>query len=96
MRPVPMALDTNQAQTISVLAIVAIVVVGLLLSIVLTKIIARILLAAAVIALGLFLWTQRQTIEQRINRCDSNVTFLGIDLTLSSSAEQRCAQLKTR
>ncbi|MEP6598482.1 MAG: hypothetical protein ABJB98_03425 [Actinomycetota bacterium] len=90
----PLALDTNQAQTIGVLAIVGFVGIGLLLSLVITAIFGRVLLAIVVIGLGLLLWTQRQTIEQRVNKCDTNVSFLGIDLQLSASAEQRCAQLK--
>lgn len=90
----PVALDTNQAQTIGVLAIVGVVVVGLLVSLVVTAVVGRVVLAVVVIGLGALLWTQRQTIEHRINKCDTNVTFLGIDLQLSASAEQHCAELK--
>ena len=86
-------LSTDQIGTIAVVAIVAIVVIGLILGLVMNKAIGRVVLAIIVVGLGVVVWTQRQSLQDRANKCDANVSFFGFHVNLSSSAQSRCASI---
>jgi protein-S-isoprenylcysteine O-methyltransferase Ste14 len=87
------ALATDQIGTIAVVVIVAIVVIGLVLSLVMNKAIGRVVLAIIVIGLGVLVWTQRQSLQDRVDKCDTNTSFFGFHVNLSAAAQQRCASL---
>ena len=86
-------LSTDQIGTIAVVVIVAVVVIGLVLGLVMNKAIGRVVLAIIVVGLGVAIWTQRQSLEDRVSRCDTNVTFFGFHVNLSSAAQARCASI---
>lgn len=86
------ALGTEQAKTIGIVAIIVIVVVGALLSFLFTKIVTRLILAAIVVGLGLFVWSERGSIDTDAKKCDA--TFFGVHLTPSNSTlRQHCEQI---
>ncbi len=85
------ALSTDQIGTIAVVAIVALVVVGLVVGLVMNKAVGRAVLAILVIGLAIVVWTQRSSLEDRVKKCDTNVTFFGFHVNLSSAAQARCA-----
>ena len=90
---VPAALATDQIGTLAVVVIVAIVVIGIVLALVMNKAIGRVVLAIIVIGLGVLVWTQRQSIQDRVNKCEANSSFFGFHVNLSAQAQQRCASL---
>jgi protein-S-isoprenylcysteine O-methyltransferase Ste14 len=83
-------LATDQIGTIAVVVIVAIVVMGLILGLVMNKVIGRVVLAIVVVGLGVLIWTQRQSLEDRASKCDANTSFFGFHVNLSSAAQARC------
>jgi protein-S-isoprenylcysteine O-methyltransferase Ste14 len=87
------AVSTDDIGTIAVVVIVAIVVIGFVLGLVMNKAIGRVVLAIIVIGLGVLIWTQRESLQDRVNKCDTNVTYFGFHVNLSSDAQARCAQL---
>jgi protein-S-isoprenylcysteine O-methyltransferase Ste14 len=87
------ALATDQIGTIAVVVIVAIVVIGVVLGLVMNKAIGRVVLAVVVIGLGVLVWTQRQSLQDRVDKCDANVSFFGFHVNLSDQAKQRCASI---
>jgi hypothetical protein len=90
-----LALDTNSAKTIGIGAIVMIVAVGVLLTFVVTAVVGRLLLVAAVVALGIVVWTQRAAIESSAKKCDAH--FFSLHLTPSDPAvKKRCQELANR
>jgi len=46
-----------------------------------------------VVVLAAVLWTQRSSVENRIKNCNSNVSFLGFHVSLSTSDLQKCQQV---
>jgi hypothetical protein len=87
------AVSTDDIGTIAVVVIVAIVVIGFVLGLVMNKAIGRVVLAVIVIGLGVLIWTQRVSLQDRVNKCDTNVTYFGFHVNLSSAAQARCAAI---
>ena len=84
------AFSTDQAKAVAIGAIVVVVVAGALLSFVVTKITGRLIVAAIVVGLGIFVWTQRADIESSAKKCKA--TLFGIHLTPSNETiKQHCA-----
>ncbi|SOD71598.1 hypothetical protein SAMN05892883_1097 [Jatrophihabitans sp. GAS493] len=73
------ALDTSQAQKLGIGVIVGVILLGLLLSFVVTAVVGRIIILALVVGAGLFIWHQREDIAAAARKCDA--TFLGVHLT---------------
>jgi len=90
------ALSSDGVKNLSVGAIVAVVVIGLIVLVVVKAIVARVITAVVVIALVAVFWTQRTSLEDKVKKCDANLTFLGVHLRLSPSAQARCQQLTNR
>jgi hypothetical protein len=89
------AFSTDQAKAVAIGAIIVIVVVGALLSFVVTKLVGRLIVGAVVVGLGIFVWTQRADIESAAKKCDA--TFFGIHLTPSNATiKQHCQQVANR
>jgi uncharacterized membrane protein len=88
---VTVAFSTDQAKTAAIILILAVVVVGALISFVVTKLTGRLIVAAVVVAAGIFVWTQRADIESAAKKCDAR--FLGIHLTPSNKTlKAQCQQ----
>ncbi len=86
------AFSTDQAKAVAIGAIIVVVVAGALLSFVVTKITGRLIVAAVVVGLGIFVWTQRADIESAAKKCDAK--FFGIHLTPSNETiKQHCQQI---
>lgn len=89
------AFSTEQAKTVGIFAIGVVVLAGILLSVIITKITGRIIVLAVVAALGIFVWVQRGAIDDAAKKCDA--TFFGIHLTPSDQAvKKHCQQLSNR
>lgn len=86
------ALSSENITKIGIVIIAALVLIGALLSIVITKLIARVVILVVVVALGAFVWQQRTHIQDKINKnaCDLNATFFGIHLDAPASVKQAC------
>jgi len=73
-------LDTDQVKTIGIVAIVAIVVLGLLIARLVTKVVVRVAVLIVMVVLGLAVYQQRDKVTDAANdalkKCD--VTFFGI------------------
>lgn len=86
------AFSTDQAKTLGIFALAVIIVAGVLLSFVFTKLVSRLVLAAIIVGLGIFTWTQRDAIDRDAKKCDA--TFFGIHLVPSNAdLKQHCEQL---
>jgi mannitol-specific phosphotransferase system IIBC component len=92
-------LDAGDVTKIGVGVIIALVVIGILVGLLITAIIGRIIIAVIVIALAVFVWQQRSSVENKINHdknhvCNSfNATFFGIHLDAPSSVKKKCRHL---
>ena len=86
------AFSTDQAKAVAIGAIVVVVVAGALLSFVVTKITGRLIVAAVVVGLGIFVWTQRADIEDSVKKCKTPTLF-GIHLTPSKAVTEHCQQI---
>jgi hypothetical protein len=86
------ALNVQDITKVGVIVIVALIVIGALLSIVITALIARIVILVVVVALAVFVWQQRGHVKDEINShtCDLNATFFGIHLDAPDSVRQQC------
>lgn len=91
-RAVTTALDTDQAATIAILVIVGILVIGALISFIITAIVWRVIVIVAVLALAGVVYGQRASIESSAKNCDA--TFFGAHLTPSSpTVKKHCQQI---
>jgi protein-S-isoprenylcysteine O-methyltransferase Ste14 len=86
------ALNAGDITKIGVIVIVALVVVGILLSIVITALVGRLIIIAVVVVLGIFVWQQRTSVKDAFDKhkCDLNATFFGIHLDAPDSVKQAC------
>jgi|tagenome__1003787_1003787.scaffolds.fasta_scaffold15918115_1 protein-S-isoprenylcysteine O-methyltransferase Ste14 len=84
------ALNANDITKVGVIVIVALVVVGALLSIVITAIVGRLIILAVVIVAGVFVWQQRTHVKDQINDCKLSVTFFGVHLDAPDSVKRAC------
>jgi len=87
------AIDSSDITKIGIGVIVALVVLGFLLSLVLTAIVARVIILVVVVGLGIFVWQQRTTIEDHVKKCDLNMTFFGVHVNAPDSVVQHCQTL---
>jgi uncharacterized membrane protein len=89
------AFSTDQAKTVGIFVIAVIIVAGVLLSFLFTKLVARLILGAIVVGLGIFTWTQRGSIDADAKKCDAS--FFGIHVTPSNATlRQHCEQIANR
>lgn len=87
------ALDSGNITKIGVIVIVALIVVGALLSIVITALVARVIIAVVVIGLAILVWQQRTHIKNQIDACKFGATFFGIHVDAPQSVAQHCQRL---
>lgn len=91
----PIALDTDQAKLLGIGIIVAVLLIGFIISAVLTAIVGRIIVILIMVALAAVVYTQRAQIKESVNDCD--VSFFGVHLTPSDpDVRQACADQLNR
>ena len=91
----PIALDTDQAKLLGIGSIVAVLLIGFIISAVLTAIVGRIIVILVMVALAAVVYTQRAQIRESVNDCD--VSFFGVHLTPSDpDVRQACADQLNR
>jgi hypothetical protein len=76
-----LALDTDQAKTMGIVVIAAIVIIGFVIGAIISAIVGRLIVLVVVVALGIFVYTQRAEIQDAAKKCDAS--FFGIHLTPS-------------
>ena len=84
------ALNAGDITKIGVGAIIALVVIGFLLSLLITAIVGRIIIVIVVVALGIFVWQQRSSIEKKIDQHKCSLTFFGVHLDPPGSLQKFC------
>jgi protein-S-isoprenylcysteine O-methyltransferase Ste14 len=84
------ALNSNDITKVGVIVIIALVVIGLLLSIVITALVGRIVILVVVVVLGVLVWQQRTHIKDRFDDCKLQATFFGIHLDAPQSVIDEC------
>jgi protein-S-isoprenylcysteine O-methyltransferase Ste14 len=86
------ALSSSDVTKVGIIVIVALVVIGALLSIVISAIVGRIIVLVVVVALAVLVWQQRTHIKDQMNahKCDLNATFFGIHLDAPDSVKTAC------
>jgi protein-S-isoprenylcysteine O-methyltransferase Ste14 len=86
------ALSSSDVTKVGIIVIVALVLIGALLSIVITAIVGRIIVLVVVVALAVLVWQQRTHIKNQVNshKCDLNATFFGIHLDAPDSVKAAC------
>jgi protein-S-isoprenylcysteine O-methyltransferase Ste14 len=87
------ALNSDNITKIGIVIIVALVVIGALLSIVLTALVARIIILVVVIGLGILVWQQRTHIKDQVDKCKLDATFFGIHINAPDSVQQHCRSI---
>jgi protein-S-isoprenylcysteine O-methyltransferase Ste14 len=88
----PVALQSDQLTKIGIIATIALVVIGVLLSLVITAIVGRIIVLVVIVALGVLVWQQRANIQDHVNKCQLNMSFVGVHVDAPVSVVQRCQQ----
>jgi hypothetical protein len=69
------------------------VVIGALLSFVLTALVARIVILVVVIGLAVLVWQQRTHLKEKFDDCDTQATFFGVHFDAPQSVTDRCLEL---
>jgi hypothetical protein len=90
------ALDTSQVKNLSIVAIVAVLVIGIIISWIVTKIVSRIIAVVVAVLISGALYSQRATVIDKLDKtakkCD--VTFFGIHVQPSNdNVKKACAEL---
>jgi protein-S-isoprenylcysteine O-methyltransferase Ste14 len=86
------ALSAANITQIGIVIIVALVVIGVLLSIVITALVGRLIILALVVGLAIFVWQQRTHVKDEINshKCNLHATFFGFHLDAPQSVINAC------
>jgi hypothetical protein len=86
------ALNAGNITKIGIGVIIALVVIGVLLGLLITAIVGRIIIAVIVIGLGIWVWQQRTSIQDKLDQhqCPKNQSFFGISI----DANKYCKDLK--
>ena len=92
------ALQSTDITKIGIGVIVALVVIGALISLVVTAIIGRLIILVVVIALGIFVWSERSSIQNKVDdfknghvaSCQFDKTFFGIHVQAPASLVAEC------
>jgi hypothetical protein len=86
------ALNAGNITKIGIGIIIALVVIGVLLGLLITAIVGRIIIAVIVIGLGIWVWQQRTSIQDKLDhhQCPKNQAFFGISI----DANKYCKDLK--
>jgi hypothetical protein len=87
------SLQADDVTAIGLGVIAVVVVIGFLLVLVFTRLLARLAVLVVVAALGFLVWQQRTSIHDKVNeqRCQLNATFFGVHVEPDDTVAQRCA-----
>lgn len=85
-----LALDAGNITKIGLGVIVALVVIGSLLSLVITAIVGRIIIVIVVVLAAIVVWQQRSSIQDKISHHKCNLTFFGMHLDPPDSLDKYC------
>lgn len=88
------ALDSGNITKIGVGATIVIVVIGLLLGMIITALIARVVILVIVVLLGVFIWQQRAVVEDHVKKCQLNMSYFGVHVNAPKSVLDRCHQVQ--
>jgi uncharacterized metal-binding protein len=88
------AIDSSDITKIGIGVIIALVVLGFLLSLVITAIIGRVIIVVVVVVLGIFVWQQRSSIQDNVKKCHLDMSFFGITINAPDSVVQHCQTLQ--
>ena len=86
------ALDAGDITKVGLVVIVGLVLLGALLSVIITKLLGRLLILALVVVLGVLVWTQRNAVQKAFSdrACHLDKTFFGVHLDPPDSVKQAC------
>ncbi len=86
------ALDAGDITKVGVVVIVALVLIGALLSLIVTALLGRLLVLAVVVALAIVVWVQRTSVEHAFTSkaCNLDTTFFGVHLDPPDAVRQAC------
>jgi len=89
-----LALDSDQIGKIGIGIIVGLFVLGALLSLVVTALLGRVLIAVVVIVLAVVTWQQRSSIQDKINKhdCKLSASFFGFTVKAPDDVQRACAE----
>ena len=92
------ALQSDNITKIGIGIIVGLVVLGFLLSLIVTAVVGRVVILAVVVVAGVFVWQQRTHIRDKINRhdCSLSATFFGIHVDAPDDVVKACQQQVSR
>jgi hypothetical protein len=89
------ALSFSDITKVGVVVIVALVLIGALLSIVITAIVGRIIVAVVVVVLAVLVWQQRGHVKDQIESCHPSATFFGVHIDTPDSVQRKCHEIKS-
>ncbi|HJQ44601.1 MAG TPA: hypothetical protein VJ831_16035 [Jatrophihabitantaceae bacterium] len=84
------ALDSDSIGKIGIGVIVALVVLGLLLSLIITAVVGRVIILIVVVGLGILVWQQRSSLQDKIDKCQLNATFFGVHVNAPDDVVKAC------
>jgi hypothetical protein len=73
--------------------IAGLVILGAVMSLIITKIVGRIVILVIVVVLGGAVWNQHTSIQNKVKNCDLNMTFFGVKVKLPPDVQAQCKQL---
>jgi protein-S-isoprenylcysteine O-methyltransferase Ste14 len=88
------ALNSGNITKIGVIVIIALVLIGLLLSIVITALVGRIVILVVIVVLGALVWQQRTHLKDQFDKCDLRATFFGVHFDAPQSVIDECKKVK--
>jgi hypothetical protein len=84
------AIDSSDITKVGIGATVAVVVIGFLLGLIITAIVARVIIVVVVVGLGIFIWQQRAVIEDHVKKCQLDMTFFGFHIDAPQGVKDAC------
>jgi c-di-AMP phosphodiesterase-like protein len=86
------ALGSDDITKVGVIITIALVVIGLILSFVVTALIGRVIILVVLALLIAFVWQQRGHVQDEINahKCNLHATFFGFHLDAPQSVVNHC------
>ena len=84
------ALNAGNVTALGIGVIAALIVIGIVLTALVTAIIGRILVFVVMVVLAVVVWQQRSTIENRISQHKCNFSFFGVHLDPPDSLKKYC------
>lgn len=86
-------LQSSDITKVGIGVIIALVVIGFLLTMALNAIVARVVIVVVVSGLALLVWQQRSAVEDRIKKCQLDTSFVGVHVQAPADVVTRCHQL---